>query len=201
MPGEGGSKQIIVPITDETLFENDEDFSVNLQNPSAGLLVEGASSAQVIIEDDDDPGAVRFSTPTLSASEGIGSINVSVLRVAGTRGDVTINYATTSGSASAGSDFSAASGTLTWPDGDNTDKTIQVNIINDTVVDAGEFFTLNLSSPGNGVRLGNPSSLTITINDNDQPPARGGGGGGALGWLSLLLLLSLRRSHLRTFHA
>ena len=62
--------------------------------------------------------------------------------------DVSVHYATGNGTASAGSDYTATSGTLTIPAG-STSGMIQVPIVGDTAVEADESFFLNLSSPVN----------------------------------------------------
>ena len=65
---------------------------------------------------------------------------------------VTVSYATSDGTATAGDDYTATSGTLTFSAGESC-KTISVPIINDTVDDDGETFTLTLSNPSGVVRL------------------------------------------------
>src|SRR5262249_43552263 len=59
---------------------------------------------------------------------------------------VTVSYATTDGTAVAGSDYVAASGTLTFAPG-QTNRTILVDTLNDSVAESAESFTLTLSSP------------------------------------------------------
>ena len=79
---------------------------------------------------------------------------------------VTVDYATSDGTATAGSDYTATSGTLTFAAGDTT-KTISVSITDDTLDDGGETFTLTLSNASSGVQLGD-ATATGTINDNDN---------------------------------
>jgi hypothetical protein len=62
--------------------------------------------------------------------------------------DVTVTYVPADGTATAGSDYVAGSGTLTIPVG-YTSKTITVVVNGDTVVEPNETFTVNLSSPVN----------------------------------------------------
>ncbi|MBL6654096.1 MAG: hypothetical protein ISP49_21045, partial [Reyranella sp.] len=90
-------------------------------------------------------------------------------------GPVTVNYTTANGSATAGSDYTAASGTLTFAAGE-TSKTIAVAIAGDTVVEPNETFTVNLSA-ASGATIAH-ASATGTIVDNDvappPPPPSGG---------------------------
>ena len=115
----------------------------------------------------------------------------SAYRGAAQVGAVTVDYGTTSGSATSGSDFVSASGTLSWADGDTADKTILVDITNDMADESDETFTVTLSNPSGGTPLAPNSTATVTITDDDAPSGgggNGGGGGGALDWLVVLFL-------------
>jgi uncharacterized protein (DUF1800 family) len=76
-----------------------------------------------------------------------------------------VNYATTDGTALANTDYSRASGTLTWASGDSTSKAINVSITNtrSTPYSNSKAFSVTLSSPTGGATLGLPSSATVTI--------------------------------------
>ena len=77
-------------------------------------------------------------------------------------GTVTVNYATADGTAKAGEDYTATSGTLTFAPGE-TEKTVAVTIIDDEVEDSGETFTLVLSDPSGGL-LGNTEATGTIFN-------------------------------------
>ena len=77
---------------------------------------------------------------------------------------VTVDYATANGSASSGSDYTATSGTLTF-NASETSKTIQVSIIDDTVVDDNETLTVTLSN-ASGAEISD-GQATGTITDGD----------------------------------
>lgn len=126
------------------------------------------------------PGALRFAVASSSISEAGGAATISVQRVDGDDGAVTVAYATANGSAQAGSDYTAASGTLSWGDNDDNPKTFQVPITDDATDEANETVQLTLSNPGGGATLGSPSAATLTIQDNDDA-----GGGGSPGTLRL----------------
>ena len=77
-----------------------------------------------------------------------------------------MQYAT-AGSAQPGSDFQIASDPLTWSDGDASDRTITVSIVDDGLAeDIRETFTLTLSAPTGGAQLA-ASQVTTTITDDD----------------------------------
>lgn len=84
---------------------------------------------------------------------------------------VTVAFATRNGTASAGSDYVAASGQMTFRPGE-TSKTIPVSIMGDTVVEENETVILALSSPVNA-KLAR-ASATITITNEDVPKPRAG---------------------------
>ena len=79
---------------------------------------------------------------------------------------VTVSYSTSDGSASAGSDYSSATGTLTIPPGE-TEGSITLTTLPDALSEGEERFTLTLSNPVGAVVQA--SSATITIFDDDTP--------------------------------
>ena len=82
---------------------------------------------------------------------------------------VTVDYATANGSASDGDDYTAKSGSLTFNAGDTT-KTIQVSIINDTVVDNNETLTITLSNASGAEISDGQATGTITDGDTETSP-------------------------------
>ena len=141
------------------------------------------------------PAALGFALANASVDEASGAVVLDVSRSGEAGGAVSVDFATSSGSATAGSDFASASGTLTWADGDTSVKTITVNTQNDTTDESDETFTVTLSNPTGGAALGANSQATVTIVDDDTPaaapppePSSGSSGGGSMGFLSLLLL-------------
>ncbi len=79
---------------------------------------------------------------------------------------MTVNYATANATATAGSDYTATSGTLSFAAGEIS-KTITVPVLGDKVVESSETFSLTLSNPS-GATLGSAASATATIIDNDS---------------------------------
>ncbi|MFN9179791.1 MAG: Calx-beta domain-containing protein, partial [Dolichospermum sp.] len=76
---------------------------------------------------------------------------------------ITVQYATANGTAIAGSDYTSTSGTLTFNPG-VTSQVINIPILNDSINEANETFTLNLASPINA-SLGTAKTATTTITD------------------------------------
>jgi hypothetical protein len=81
-----------------------------------------------------------------------------------------VNYATSNGTAAAGSDYAATSGTLSWANGDAASKTFAVAMLDDSLPEGNETVNLTLSAPAGGASLGSPSTATLTIVDNEGPP-------------------------------
>ncbi len=80
---------------------------------------------------------------------------------------MTVDYATANGTATAGSDYTAVSGTLTFAPGE-TAKTIAVPIADDATAEPAENFTLNLTSPANAT-ISDPTGV-VTIGASDATP-------------------------------
>ena len=90
--------------------------------------------------------AVQLSVADATAEESSGSIAFAVSLSAAARDPVTVDYATSNGTAVAGTDYTAASGTLTFAPGE-TSKTVTVTIIDDVHDEGTETLTLTLSNP------------------------------------------------------
>jgi hypothetical protein len=97
-----------------------------------------------------------------------GSLVFMVTRAGTTASVVTVNYATANGTAVAGTDYTGASGTLTFAVGDTT-KTVTIATIDDTTAEPTETMTVTLSSPSAGVTLSRAAAAG-TITDNDSSP-------------------------------
>jgi len=166
-PGET-SKAIAMPVTNDTLDENDETVQVSLSGPVNATL--GTPSVHTYtIQDDDNPPVVVFSNALSSASESVSSVSLSVLLSPPSGKTVTVNYAVTGGTAVGGGvDYTLANGTLTFNPGD-TSKTIAISVINDTIDENDETVDITLSGPVNAT-LGTLSVHTHTILDNDGAP-------------------------------
>jgi hypothetical protein len=109
-------------------------------------------------------------SPSAVVAEGAGSVTVIVERTNGTGGVAAVNYATVNGTATAGSDYTSRSGTLSFDDGE-VSKSVVVPITNDGTYEGNEGFTFTLSGATNGTLIGSPSTETITIVDDEKPPS------------------------------
>jgi len=164
-PGET-SKPITVPTIDDTVVESPETVLVNLSSPTGGATITTAQGSGTI-NDNDASFAIGNAT---AVTEG-GTLTYTVTRTGGSSSTNTVNYATASGTATSGTDFTATSGTLTFAPGDTT-KTITVATIDDSVIESAETVLVNLSSPTGGATI-TTAQGTGTINDNDASFAIG----------------------------
>jgi plastocyanin len=125
------------------------------------------------------PGTIGFSAASYTVNEGAGTAILTVQRTGGADGAVGVQYSTSSGTATAGQDYTPASGTLSWADQDSADKTFTVKVINDTLPEPSETVLLALANATGGATLDAArKNAALTILDNDG--GGGGGGGGPL---------------------
>jgi hypothetical protein len=181
--GDTTSKTITVPVNSAATFSGKKSFAVALSDASAGATIGNPASATVMIAGDSTPaptaaGSLQFSAASYSVAQTIGTVSVAVNRVSGSGGLVKVSYATTDGSAVAGKDYTAASGDLTWPDGDTSAKSFSVPISTATAFSGNKSFAIGLSAPTAGAALGTPSIASVSIAGSaaagPTPPASGG---------------------------
>lgn len=109
-----------------------------------------------------------FSIGDATTTEG-GSLVFTISKGGTTSGSFSVNYASANGSASAGSDYSAVSGTLTFAPAEAS-KTISLSTIDDASVEGTETLTVNLSAATGGATISDAQGIG-TITDNDAAPA------------------------------
>lgn len=118
----------------------------------------------------DETGTLQFSSANYTVTEGNDlNATITVTRINGSSGAVSANYATADGTATQPGDYTQTSGTLNWADGDSANKTFNIAITDDSVVELTKAFTVSLT----GSSLGTPSTATITILNDDLIPVSG----------------------------
>ncbi|MBL1211091.1 Calx-beta domain-containing protein, partial [Geminocystis sp. GBBB08] len=156
------SKVITVNVQGDTTVEPNENFTLTLSNATNGATIT-TPTAIGTIQNDDIPQIII--SPSQTIVEGLTSpqnLTYTVTLSQVSSQTVTVQYATANGTAIAGSDYTATSGTLTFSPG-QISKTITIPILNDSVNEFDENFNLTLSNPSNA-NLSN-SSVTITVTD------------------------------------
>ncbi|HEX8198826.1 MAG TPA: Calx-beta domain-containing protein [Pyrinomonadaceae bacterium] len=119
------------------------------------------------------PDNISFNQVNYAVNEGTATVTLTVNRIGNTTGAISVNYATSNGTAVAGQDYTAKSGTLAFAD-NNISQIIVVPITDDNDIETAETFNITLSNPQGGAGLVSPFTATITINDNDSVAAISG---------------------------
>src|SRR5262249_40818105 len=111
-------------------------------------------------------GILQFLATAYSVEEKVATVHISVTRTRGRTGAVSVHYATSDGTATAGLDYVGKSGTLNWARGETRAKTFTISIIDDSLVEGNETVNLKLDTPTGGAKLGTRKSAVLTIIDN-----------------------------------
>ncbi|CAG0959908.1 RTX-I toxin determinant A from serotypes 1/9 [Methylophilaceae bacterium] len=161
----GGILTVPAGVTSFTVTYATIQDTLDETNETTALTIGGVTGVGTIIDNDPTP---SLSINDVSVNEAAGTATFTVTLSAASGQTVSVNYATSNGTATAGSDYTAASGTLTFNPGQTT-QTITVPITNDTLAEPNETFNINLSGAVNATIA---DSLGVgTILDNDQPPS------------------------------
>ncbi len=156
-------KLVPVPILNDGTRETTKNFRLTLSNPTGGAVLGSQTTTTVSILDN-DPGLGFELTRYTNAWENRGDFSVTVLRGNDRAlGPITVNYATSDLTATAGQDYQAISGTLEF-DETETVKSLIIPILPDGVVEGTESFQVTLSNPTGGTVLGT-ASTTVDILD------------------------------------
>src|SRR6185369_12888969 len=110
------SKTITVSIIGDTTFEPDETFFLNLTNVNNATVADGQGKG-TIVNNDPIPAMTISDAFASESSNGDSLMNVTVTLTNPSTQTVTVNYGTADGSATAGSDYVSATGTVTFNPG------------------------------------------------------------------------------------
>jgi uncharacterized delta-60 repeat protein len=161
------AKSVVIPMLDDALVEGTETFKVNLVSPSVSGSIGSMGSATVNIMDDDSYGAFQFSQQTYSTDENGTNLTITVVRVGGSAGAVSVNYATADGSAIGGVHYIPAIGVLNFAAGE-VSKTFRVQAIDNSLQDGDKVFSVVLSNPQSGATFGSVTNAQIVIVDDES---------------------------------
>jgi Calx-beta domain/Lamin Tail Domain/CotH kinase protein len=116
--------------------------------------------------DPNGAGVLQFEIAASTVIEEDGTATLTVKRLLGAIGTVTVNYFTTPGNAIPGVDYTPTSGTLTFLEDERT-QTISVPLLDDARGENLETFSVTLSAPTGGSFLGSRTRHTVTIDISD----------------------------------
>ena len=168
------TKTIIVNLINDSTYEGDETFNLQLANAVGTELSNQMLSTVTIVEDDAVPpaGVIQFSGASYSIGEAGGNLTVTVTRTNGNFGEVTVDLSVISGSAISGVDYRITDNQLTFLDGE-VSQTVSILILDDSDYEGEENFVLQLTNLSGDASLGSVNQTTITIEENDPAPAGG----------------------------
>ena len=167
-------QRVTVAVRSDTEEDTDNAFTLVLTNPANAMFPantpgSGLAATGTLLE-------LNLTVPpTMTVAEDAGNVAVVVTLSQAQANAVTVDYATTDGSAGttigmavAGADYTAMTGTLQFAPGVLT-QTISVPILDDALDEPAETFRVTLSNPSNDIPLGTATAV-VTITDDDDPP-------------------------------
>jgi hypothetical protein len=157
------SQTISIPIVGDTVSEADETFFLNIRD-AVGATIGDSQGVITITNNDTVPALAINDVAQNEGNSGTTNATFTVSLSAASGQTVSVNYATANGSATAGSDYTVTSGTLSFAAGE-TSKTIAVPVLGDTQNEGNETFVVDLSGVVNATLADNQGSGTINNDD------------------------------------
>jgi CSLREA domain-containing protein len=164
------TQPVTVNVNGDATVEPNETFTVNLSSPSGATIAGGTGTGTIV--NDDAAGVPSLSINNVSHSEGNSGttpFTFTVTLSAPSASTVTVAFATADGTATAGSDYAARSGALSFAPGATT-QTVTVDVTGDTTPETTETFLVNLSAASNAT-IGSGSGTGTIVDDDAAPPA------------------------------
>jgi Ca2+/Na+ antiporter len=156
----------------------------NKVTPEVEVAAEGAKSkvgnvdadSPGVSADPESAGIIKWKSSSVDVMESGGHVTLTVQRVGGSKGEVTVDYATKNQKAVAGKDYEAKSGTLTFKDGDSAEQSFDITIYDDDEFEKDEEFTVVLSEIKGGAKFekhtdgGEDTDVctVMIVNDDDR---------------------------------
>jgi len=158
--------------TPETADRQDAGLPVgsSWNDPNAGVTIEVVASGGTAPNEWIDV-AVSFESrisvarTSVEVDESSGVAMIALRRELSDEGAVSVDFSTSDGTAVAGSDYYAASGTVTWADGETGEKTLRIAIHPDALAEGTEDFQVSLSNVTGGILDADADTATVSILD------------------------------------
>jgi Ca2+-binding RTX toxin-like protein len=165
------SKTISIKINGDTNVELDEIFNVNLSNAVGATIGKGTGVGTILNDDISDP-TISISNVALAEDNcDVTDFGFQITLDRASTKTVSVKYATADGTATAGSDYTATTGILTFAPGE-TSKIVNIGVMGDRIFEADENFKLDLSNAVNASIAVNSATGTI-LNDDFLPTLSG----------------------------
>jgi hypothetical protein len=162
------ARTITVLVNGDATSEPDETFTVNLSGAVNATIADGQGSGTIT----NDDGTPQLSINDVASTEGnTGSkgVTFTVMLAPPSSVAVTVDWATGDNTAEAGSDYTAAAGSLTFAPGE-TAKPVTVQVTGETLVEPDETFFVTLSDAANAL-IADAVGIGTIVNDDAAPPA------------------------------
>lgn len=169
--GDALVKTFSVPIAKQAAYSGSRSFTVALSSSNAGVGGQGITSVAIIGASAASAGAFQLSNASYSVQQAGGAVTVSVNRTSGSSGAASVDYATSNGTAVAGTDFTSSKGTLRWADGDATAKTFTVTVSNAAPFSGNKTLSVGLLNPSSLTSIISPGTGTVTIQGSAAAPS------------------------------
>jgi hypothetical protein len=169
---------VTIDIQNDSEVEGEETATLTLSSPSSGIALGSTTTQSVTIADDDSVAWTVSGGQVIEGDSGSNDFVFNVTLLGATSLPASVNYTTVDGSATAGSDYTAQSDTISftssWDEAtqaylSSVSQSVRVPILGDTANEGDETFTLTLSNP-TGSTLGD-ASAQVTILDEDDGSA------------------------------
>lgn len=155
-----------------------EIFNVNITNvnlvsgtrvPNSPRIDENRRQVEVVITETVlNRGMVEFASPFMRrVSEDVGVVILPLVRSNGSEGTVGVHFMVNGLNASS-ADFSPQSGLVTFSN-NVTHISLNITIVSDNIAELDEVFTVLLTKPSGGVKIGPSKQAQVTITENDYP--------------------------------
>lgn len=163
--------EVQIDIIDDTIDEWNETLSLTLVPPENCVLI-SPNAHTITFVDNDKEATVAFQVASQDIVEGAGTGAITIALNGPSGKDVTVSFAVSGGTATAGVDYTVITPTLQTvviPAG-QTSLDILLGITDDSFNESNETIFANITAAENGV-LGSPLQHTTTILDNDATPS------------------------------
>ena len=161
---------VTVTAVNNSVYEGDKQVTVSGTAENAlGILGNPQDVTLTITDDEDPPPALSIGDASVDEGDsGSTTLDFTVTLDRTATDTVTVDWETSDGTATAGTDYTAGNGSLTFSSGDSS-KTVSVTVAGDNVDEPNETFTVTLSNASSGATIGD-GTATGTITDNDASP-------------------------------
>jgi hypothetical protein len=164
IPAGQTSRTFSVAVLGDRLAESNETFEVNLSAPTNAMIGDSQGIGSIL---DNEP---RISINNVSLNEGKAKTKTFTFMIslsAAYDQPVTVNYATANGSATAGSDYQAKTGSVTFAPGE-TAKKITISVMGDKQKEANETFFVDLFGASSNSLISIPRGIGTILNDDNR---------------------------------